>query len=127
MSANFKSSKGIFLQIADSLCRQILDGTLKPADRIPSIRDLAADFEVNSNTVLRTYSTLSDAGIIENKRGIGFFVSSDAVEKIQEREKAEFFKSTLPYFINTVKLLKLNKNDLKDLLTILNTESDENK
>jgi DNA-binding transcriptional regulator YhcF (GntR family) len=95
---------------------------------VPSIRDLAADFEVNSNTVLRTYTTLSDAGIIENKRGIGSFVADEAVRKIQEREKLEFFKNDLPEFINKVKLLKLNINDLKELLIIINNnETNENK
>jgi len=128
MSIDFKQNKGIFLQIADNICRQILEGTLKPGDRVPSIRDLASDFEVNSNTVLRTYATLSDVEIIENKRGIGFFVADDAVQKIQEREKAEFFKNDLPEFINKVKLLKLNRNDLRELLTTLNkNEKDENK
>jgi DNA-binding transcriptional regulator YhcF (GntR family) len=127
MSVDFKLNKGIFLQIADNIGRQILEGILKPGDRVPSIRDLASDFEVNRNTVLRTYAILSDAGIIENKRGIGFFVADDAVGKIQEREKSEFFKNDLPEFINKVKLLKLNRNDLRELLIIINNNENENK
>jgi len=116
---NFKSNKGIFLQIADNICHQILIGTLKAGDKIPSIRDLAADFEVNRNTVLRTYTILNDAGIIDTKRGIGFFVADDAKDKIHEKERAEFFKTDLPEFINKVKLLKLNKNDLENLITLI--------
>jgi DNA-binding transcriptional regulator YhcF (GntR family) len=123
MSADFKMNKGIFLQIADNICNQILEGTLKSGERVPSIRDLASDFEVNSNTVLRSYTILSDAGVIENKRGIGFFVTADAGQKIRERKRMEFFKSDLPEFIGKIQLLKLNKNDLKELLNILNTES----
>jgi DNA-binding transcriptional regulator YhcF (GntR family) len=123
MSADFKMNKSIFQQIADNICNQILEGTLKAGERVPSIRDLASDFEVNSNTVLRSYTILSDAGVIENKRGIGFFVTVDAGQKIRERKRMEFFKTDLPEFIEKVKLLKLNKNDLKELLNILNTES----
>jgi len=58
MSMDFKSTKGIFQQIADNLCHQILEGKLPPGERVPSVRDLAADFEVNRNTLLRTYAIL---------------------------------------------------------------------
>jgi DNA-binding transcriptional regulator YhcF (GntR family) len=125
---DFKSSKGIFLQIADNLCRQILDGTLKPGDRVPSVRDLAADFEVNRNTVMRTYSNLEEAGIFENKRGIGFFISDNAPELVKEGEKKDFFDNYLQEFILKVKLLKLSSLDLYDLLTVINkNDQDENK
>ena len=116
MSIDFKSTKGIFQQIADNLCHQILEGKLPPGERVPSVRDLAMDFEVNRNTLLRTYSILEDAAIIVNKRGIGFFVAENAVELIRETEKAEFFNNELPSFIQKVKLLKLNTEDLNDLL-----------
>ena len=117
---DFKSTKGIFLQIADNLCRQILDGTLKPGDRVPSVRDLASEFEVNRNTVMRTYSNLQEAGIFENKRGIGFFISENATELVSEGERDDFYSHDLPEFILKVKLLKLNSADLKDLLTAIN-------
>ncbi len=116
MSIDFKSTKGIFQQIAENLCHQILEGILPPGERVPSVRDLAVEFEVNRNTLLRTYSILEVAGIIVNKRGIGFFVAENAIELIRATEKIEFYKNDLPSFIQKVKLLKLNTEDLKDLL-----------
>ena len=128
MSIDFKSTKGIFLQIAENICRQILEGTLKAGDRVPSVRDLAADFEVNRNTVLRTYALLDETDIFENRRGVGFFVSEKAVKIIQASEKKEFFTNDLPEFIQKVKLLKLTENDLPELITILkNNETYEAK
>lgn len=125
---DFKSSKGIFLQIADNLCRQILEGELKPGDRVPSVRDLAAEFEVNRNTVMRTYTNLQDAGIFDNKRGIGFFIAENAVELVRTGEKTEFYNHDLPEFISKVKLLKLNPQDLADLLTAIhNNDQNEKK
>lgn len=124
---DFKITKGIYLQIAENISHQILDGKLKPGDRIPSVRDLAAKFEVNRNTVLRTYAELSDANIIENKRGIGFFVTINAIESIRENEKAEFFKNELPEFIRKVKLLKLKGDDLAKLITVIKENENENK
>jgi GntR family transcriptional regulator len=128
MSIDFKSTKGIFQQIADNLCHQILEGKLIQGERVPSVRELATDFEVNRNTLLRTYSILEVAGIIVNKRGIGFFVSDNAIDLIRATEKAEFFSNELPVFIQKVKLLGLKEKDLADLLIIIkNNENDENK
>lgn len=113
---DFKSTKGIYLQIVDNLCRQILEGQLQSGDRVASVRDLAAEFEVNHNTVMRAYTTLQESGIFDNKRGIGFFVSENALELIKTNEKANFFSQDLPDFLLKVKLLQLNSSDLNELV-----------
>lgn len=123
----FQSTKGIFLQIADNLCHQILEGQLKPGDRVPSVRDLAVEFEVNRNTVMRTYSILEEAGIFDNKRGIGFFISEKAVDLVLSNEKSNFFTTELPAFIHKVKLLRLNSKDLHELTTEIKQNDHENK
>ena len=124
---DFKTSKGIFLQIAENLCHQILEGQLQAGDRVPSVRDLAIEFEVNRNTVMRTYTHLQEAGIFDNKRGIGFFVSDDALARVCANEKAHFFNQDLPDFIQKVQLLKLNSADLDHLLNeIKNNDYYEN-
>lgn len=119
MSIDFKSTKGIFQQIADNLCNQILEGKLPPGERVPSVRDLAGEYEVNRNTLLRTYAILEEAGVITNKRGIGFFVSENAIDLIRENEKKEFFNTYLPDFMQKVQLLKLTEADMSELLTLL--------
>ena len=116
---DFKSTKGIYLQIVDNLCQQILEGQLQAGDRVVSVRDLAAEFEVNHNTVMRAYANLQESGIFDNKRGIGFFVSEKALELIKEKEKANFFSHDLPDFILKVKLLQLNSGDLNELLSVI--------
>ena len=123
---DFKSTKGIYLQIVDNLCRQILEGQLKAGDRVASVRDLAADFEVNHNTVMRAYTNLQESGIFDNKRGIGFFVSEKALELIQATEKANFFTQDLPDFLLKVKLLQLNSTDLKELVSVIKNNDYEN-
>lgn len=119
MSIDFKSTKGIFQQIAENISHRILEGKIVPGDRVPSVRDLSIEFEVNRNTLLRTYSILQDAGIIENKRGVGFFVSENALELIRTNEKNEFFRNDLPAFTKKVELLKLNEKDLSELITLI--------
>ena len=124
---DFKSTKGIYLQIVDNLCRQILEGQLQSGDRVASVRDLAAEFEVNHNTVMRAYANLQDSGIFDNKRGVGFFVSEKALELIKTNEKSNFFSQDLPDFILKVKLLQLNSDDLNDLLAVIKSNDYENK
>jgi GntR family transcriptional regulator len=124
---DFKSTKGIYLQIVDNLCRQILEGQLQSGDRVASVRDLAAEFEVNHNTVMRAYTNLQESGIFDNKRGIGFFVSEKALELIQATEKANFFSQDLPDFLLKVKLLKLNSADLNELISAIKNNDHENK
>jgi GntR family transcriptional regulator len=124
---DFKSSKGIYLQIVDNLCRQILEGQLQPGDRVASVRDLAAEFEVNHNTVMRAYTNLQEAGIFDNKRGVGFFISEKALELIKATEKINFFNQDLPDFLLKVKLLKLNSADLNELISAIKNNDHENK
>ena len=113
----FKSTKGIYLQIADRLCNQILDGQLRPDDRVPSVRDLASELEVNRNTIMRTFSYLQEEDIFYNKRGVGFFVSENAHERIKKREKKEFFENEMPYLLEKIRLLKLNSDELQDIIS----------
>lgn len=126
MSIDFKSTKGIFQQIADLLCHRILENNLPPGERMPSVRDLAAEFEVNRNTLLRTYSILEEAGIFVNKRGIGFFVAEDAVDLIRGRERQVFFENDLPEFLKKVKLLGLTSGELSELISLLEQNTKTN-
>ena len=66
----FNQPKGIYLQIAEQVCDRILQGEWNDGDRIPSIRELAVNLGVNPNTVTRSYQSLLDRQIIENRRGI---------------------------------------------------------
>ena len=68
-------------------------------DRIASVREFAVEIEVNPNTVMRAYSYLQDEGIIYNKRGIGYFVGEESMEKVMSLKKNDFIKKELPHFL----------------------------
>ncbi len=112
----FHGKKAIFLQIADLLSDGILDGKWKAAERIPSVRELAGSIEVNPNTVMRAYSFLQDQEVIENKRGIGYFVLPKAIQKIVKLKKEEFLLEEIPQLQKTMKLLDISFDELKILL-----------
>lgn len=105
---DFHSDKPIYLQIADALSESILSGKLKAEERIPSVREYGGQIGVNPNTVMRTYEKLTDEGIIYNKRGIGYFVSDDAREKILEAQKADFLAKEVPAIRRKMELLGLD-------------------
>ncbi len=112
----FDSNKPIYLQIADSICNRILSGEFKAGDRIPSVREYGASIGVNPNTVARSYERLTSMGVIYQQRGIGFFIASDAREKILSAEKENFFNQYLPDFINRARLLEISKSELIERL-----------
>ena len=74
----FKNNKSIALQIADNLSERILNGAIAIEEKIPSVRELAAEMGVNPNTIVRSYAELQSKNIISNQRGIGYFVSNEA-------------------------------------------------
>ena len=109
----FKNTKGIFLQIADSISEKVMEGKYPPGEKIPSVRDLAAEMGVNPNTVMRTYSELQTREIIDNKRGVGFYVSADAVEIIRKWKRKEFFEIELPLIVRQTRILDITLDELK--------------
>jgi DNA-binding transcriptional regulator YhcF (GntR family) len=123
---DFNESKNIFLQIEEWLNNRILEDKIQPGERIPSVRELAEEMEVNRNTVMRTYSTMENKGIIENKRGIGFFVANEAPKIIQNMQKTEFFEKELPRLLERIKLLQLTSKDLPELVTLIKNNDYEN-
>ena len=105
---DFHAEKPIFLQIADAICDRILSGQLKGDERIPSVREYGAEVGVNPNTMMRTYEKLTADEIIYNKRGIGYFVSPEARDKILAAQKAEFITKDVPVILRKMQLLGLD-------------------
>ena len=103
----FKESKSIYLQIADRICDEILQGKYKEEERIPSVREYAATVEVNANTVVRSFDYLQGQDIIYNKRGLGYFVASEGRERILELRKEVFMKEDLPEFFRQLMTLDI--------------------
>ncbi len=109
----FRKQKGIYLQIADYICENVLTQTWKAGEKILSVREMAASIEVNPNTVARTYSYLQDQGIIYMQRGIGYFVADDAFEKTRSIRKEDFINQFLPEVFHTMDVLGMTFKDLQ--------------
>ena len=108
----FNSNKSIYLQICAAICEQILSGTLKPDERIPSVREYGSEIGVNPNTIMRSYEKLTADGIIYNRRGIGYFISPDALQTVLEAQRKEFMEEELPQILRRMKLLGIDPSTL---------------
>ena len=109
---DFKETQPIYMQIADWACEQVLLNKWQPDDRAPSVRELGAQLEVNPNTVARSYDFMQTKEILVNKRGVGFFIATNAADKIREFRKERFFEEELPVIFRTMKLLKIDIQDI---------------
>jgi len=109
----FRKQKPIYLQIADRLMEQVLSGELREEDRVPSVRDVAEAMGVNPNTVMRTFEFLQGEEIIYNRRGVGYFVSPDAKQRILAEQRREFMEMDFPLIKQKMKMLGI---DIKQLL-----------
>ena len=112
---NFKDNKAIYLQIADRIGDQILSGVLVPEGKVPSVRELAAEIEVNANTVARTYDHLQQNGVIYTKRGLGYFVSPEAKEKIIASRRDLLMQGEMDYFLGQLKAVGITPAELTQL------------
>ncbi len=109
----FKESQAIYLQIADYVCEKILLKEWKTDERIPSVRELAVQLEVNPNTVMRTFDFLQQQSIIYNQRGIGYFVGAGAYKNALQYRKEAFSEKDLPSIFRNLYLLGMELDELK--------------
>ena len=112
-----ENNKPIYLQIVDKISDDILAGIYADDTRIPSVREFAAQVEVNANTVMRSYDYLQQTGIIYNKRGIGYFVSVGASDNIKHERMERFKSEVLDRFFSQLKLLNVSPDQLIDMYT----------
>ena len=99
--------------MADRLCDEIIAGTYKDDDRIPSVREYAVMLQVNTNTAVKAFDQLSRDGIIYNKRGLGYFVTSGAAKTMRKVRIQELMKQTLPELFRQMRLLDITIDDVR--------------
>jgi len=77
---DFRADDPIFLQIAHQIQALVSEGTLKPGDQLPTVRELAIDLRINFSTVARAYRILDEQHLISTQRGRGTYIWDQAVE-----------------------------------------------
>lgn len=124
MEISQQSSRPIYLRIVDDAMGRILSGAWVADSRIPSVRELSVELSVNTHTVLKAFDILSDAGIIVSRRGMGYFLASDARQRVDDLRRREFYTETLPELAANMRSLGITLSDLAEHLSpMLGTSS----
>lgn len=114
---DFNQHKPIYLQIVEQIEDKILSGALEADERIDSVREMATALGVNPNTVMRSYEFLERGEVIYNKRGVGFFISTEAREKIKFSRKKNFLENEIPTLFAKMDLLEV---DIEEVVNLYN-------
>lgn len=112
MPAHWNDSQPIYWQLKERTVAMILDGTLAEGEALPSVRNVASEFQLNPITVSKSYQALVDEGLVEKRRGLGMYVCEGARRKLIESERAKFLRDEWPAMLNRVEQLGLSIGDL---------------
>ena len=112
---HYKPNYSIYLQVADYMCEKILTESWKNSEKIPSLRELSMETSVNPNTVVKSLNWLQDHGILQTRRGIGYFLTDTALEKTVELKRNQFIREDLPEVFTNMKLLNVGMEEFREL------------
>ncbi len=102
----------IYRQLKERVVAMMLDGLLKPGDALPSVRQVAAEYQLNPITVSRAYQELADEALVEKRRGLGMYVTEEASKKLLASERERFLREEWPLVLQRIQRLGLSTDDL---------------
>ena len=108
-------NRPIYVRLADQICDRILLDEYSKLGRIPSVREYAVSQQVNPATAARAFEILERKGVIFNKRGLGFFVSEDAVEIIRKTRLDTLLGEESELFFSRLAVLEVTPEQLQEM------------
>lgn len=114
MQWDLNSERPVYLQLIEQIQAGIISGYFKPGDKLPSVRDLAADAAVNPNTMQRAFTELERTGLVYTNRTSGRFITSD--EKLIKELKEQSAINEIKDFLNKMKQLGLDTEEIIELI-----------
>lgn len=106
----------IFIQIAERIEDDIIEGGLSEETQVPSTNQFAAFYKINPATAAKGVNLLVDEGILYKKRGIGMFVTEGARAKVKEKRKEQFFEQYVVTMIQEAEKLEITADQLTDMI-----------
>ena len=116
MTIEWSDKLPIYRQLRDMVAERIMDGTFPEGEAVPSVRQVASDYQINHLTVGKAYQELVDAGLLEKRRGLGMFVREGACKALTSDEKQQFIDEELPAFLDRARVLGMDAREVVDLL-----------
>jgi|LSQX01.2.fsa_nt_gb DNA-binding transcriptional regulator YhcF (GntR family) len=110
MQWKLNTDKPVYLQLVEKLQADIIAGNYKPGDKLPSVRDLAAEATVNPNTMQRAMTELERDGLVYSNRTTGRFITSD--EDLIKELKKKYITGIIEDFLSRMKQLGLGTDEI---------------
>ncbi len=111
-AVEWSDSAPIYRQLKDRVVAMMLDGVLKPGDALPSVRQVAAEYQLNPITVSRAYQELADEQLVEKRRGLGMYVIEGANARLLQSERERFLTEEWPLVLERIQRLGLSVEEL---------------
>lgn len=108
--------KPIYIQIAEWIEAEIIDGSLSPDEKVYSQYQLAELFNINPATAGKGLTLLLDAEIVYKRRGLGTFVAVDGREKLLIKRKEETLRRLIVELLNEAELLSVDNDHLLSMI-----------
>ncbi|MEO6065933.1 MAG: GntR family transcriptional regulator [Lysobacterales bacterium] len=112
MSVQWNDNTPIYRQLREKVIAMILDGLLKEGDALPSVRQVAGDFQLNPITVSKAYQELANDNLIDKRRGLGMYVAEGAREQLLASERERFLREEWPLLMERITRLGLDPQQL---------------
>lgn len=116
MTMEWNDNQPIYKQLRELVVERIMDGTFAEGEAVPSVRQVAADYQINHLTVGKAYQELVDIGLLEKRRGLGMYVRQGARSSLTEDEQQRFVDEELPAFAERVRVLGMDIGKVVELL-----------
>ena len=110
MAWNLNSDRPIFIQIVERIEMDIISGKYKPGDKLPSVRDLAAEASVNPNTMQKALSELERIGLVHSRRTSGRFITEDT--SMIDELKSTLAKDKITELLSFMQQLGFQENEI---------------
>ena len=114
MNTDKVKDRPIYLQVIEDISRRLIQGELILGEKLPSVRELAVQYQINPNTVSRVYKEMESRGLCYTKRGMGTFITEDSgmIKKLQ----SEMAEECLDSFLQGMKAIGIGLDEMIQLL-----------
>ena len=110
----YENDRPIYLQVIEDISRRLIQGELALGEKLPSVRELAVQYQINPNTASRVYKEMESQGLCYTRRGMGTFITEDSgMIKTLQKEMAE---NCLDTFLQGMQAIGISLDEMIQLL-----------
>ncbi len=116
MKFDFQSEKPLYLQLKEQIEDAILNGAFAEESQIPSTTEISVTYQINPATALKGMNLLVEEGILYKKRGLGLFVSPQAISGLKQKRSKAFYENYVIAMLEEARKLQISKEEILEMI-----------